>query len=200
MATARSPPIVPLCQLRVGSPPMPSWYSTIPGVPWMARSSTSGSPMILGWEAFMICRTASGSAMRRPFLVPRTTTALSRLDPITAPSPPRPLARFAMFMMAAKRTSLSPAGPTCATWIRLSPNSSCSIRSTAVVGFPHRCEASRSSKAPSFTHRYTGRGDTPRTTMASNPANFSSAGKKPPASEEPTASVSGDRATALQRA
>ena len=53
----------------------------------MARSSTSGSPMILGWDAFMIRRTVSGSAMRRPFFVPRTTTALSRLVPITAPIP-----------------------------------------------------------------------------------------------------------------
>ena len=35
--------------------------------------------------------------------------------------------------------------------------------------------------------------------MASNPANFISAGKNPPASEEPTPPVSGERATALRR-
>ena len=33
--------------------------------------------------------------------------------------------------------------------------------------------------------------------MASKPANFSSAGKNPPASEEPTPPVSGELATAL---
>ena len=57
-------------------------------------------------------------------LLPRTTTALSRLLPMTAPMPVRPLARLAMFMMAAKRTRFSPAGPTCAISILGSPSSS----------------------------------------------------------------------------
>ncbi len=43
-----------------------------------------------------------GDATDSFFDVPRTTIALRCLEPITAPRPVRPLARLAMFMMAAR--------------------------------------------------------------------------------------------------
>ena len=58
--------------------------------------------------------------------------ALRFLEPITAPMPVRPLARLAMFMIAASRTSFSPAGPAWATWILSSPSSA--LRSVVDLG------------------------------------------------------------------
>jgi hypothetical protein len=85
--------------------------------------------------------------------LPRTTTALRRLLPMTAPMPVRPLARLAMFMMAAKRTRFSPAGPIWAISTLASPSSSFRSRSTSPVTLPQRWPAGRSSARPSCSHR-----------------------------------------------
>ena len=52
----------------------------------------------------------AGSATRTP-CVPRTTMALSCLEPMTAPTPERPAARPMSFITALILTRFSPAGP-----------------------------------------------------------------------------------------
>ncbi len=113
--------------------------------------------------------------------------------------PVRPFARLDMFMRAAKRTRLSPAGPICSTSIFGSPSSFLIVLSASPVTFPHKGEASRSSASPLWIHRYTGSGALPLIMRASKPANFNSAGQYPPHCESPMAFVRGDLALAVMR-
>jgi hypothetical protein len=69
-------------------------------------------------------------------LEPRTTMALSRLAPMTAPSPERPWKCLSWFTMAAKRTPRSPATPVCSTRTRLSPSSFSSPSCTSPESWP----------------------------------------------------------------
>ena len=85
--------------------------------------------------------------------VPRTTTALRFLEPMTAPMPVRPLARLPMLMIAARRTPFSPAGPIAATSTFGSSSSSLSRSVVSDVVLPHRWPAGRSSASPSWIHR-----------------------------------------------
>ena len=78
---------------------------------------------------------------------------MRRFAPITAPIPVRPLARLTMFMMAAKRTRFSPAGPIWATSALGSPTSSLRRRSASAVTLPQRWLAGRSSAWPSWSQR-----------------------------------------------
>ena len=65
-------------------------------------------------RSFEAARTAGESASSTR-CVPVTAIALSRLAPITAPSPPRPACRDA-WLMVAYRTRRSPAGPIDIDW------------------------------------------------------------------------------------
>jgi hypothetical protein len=89
-----------LKESRFASVPSPRYFS-VAGPKERARRSLAAAS------------TACGSATAH-FVPARTATALSRLEPITAPSPPRPAWRPSCETVA-KRTSRSPAGPIAAT-------------------------------------------------------------------------------------
>ena len=117
---------------------MTCWGSTTPGVPFSLRSAI---PPLFGISAapHLASRlTLAVSEMGTLRFLPRTTIALRFLLPMTAPMPVRPFARLPMLMMAATRTSFSPAGPTWATSIFLSPSSAFRRSSTSAVVRPHR--------------------------------------------------------------
>src|SRR3990170_2998584 len=167
--------------------------ASTPAVPYSPNHTMPGFTSCSSFSRLTRPRKASGSAGFGD-LLPRTTTALSRFDPITAPRPVRPLARLTMFMIAAKRTRFSPAGPICAISTFSSPISFLRRLSTSAVTLPQRCLAGRSSALPSLSQRYTGSLAWPVKTMASAPAARISAGKKPPHWLSPMAPVSGERA------
>ena len=60
---------------------------------------------------------------------------------------------YGLFMMAAKRTRFSPAGPIWAISTFWSPSSSLMSASTSPVTLPQRCLAGRSSALPSLSQR-----------------------------------------------
>ncbi len=97
-------------------------------------------------RSFAAASTAAGSCTgaRR---CARTATALSSLDPITAPRPPRPAWRPSCDTVA-KRTSCSPAGPMAATRYA-GPSRSRSAASACAAGRPQRSPAG-SSRGPRF--------------------------------------------------
>jgi len=84
--------------------------------------------------------------------LPSRTTALRRLEPMTAPSPDRAAMRPRSLLMPEMSERRSPAGPMTAARAP-APCSARSIPSASTVSFPHRREASRSSARPFFTYR-----------------------------------------------
>src|SRR3990172_9612859 len=92
---------------------------------------------------------------------PWTTTAFRRLEPIPAPTPHRASAGLRSFMIAAKRTSFSPAGPTQETRA-FSPCFSRKASSVSPTACPQREVASWSSGAPPRMERYAGWSVLPR--------------------------------------
>ena len=116
--------------------------------------------------------------------------ALRFLVPITAPTPLRPAARPHSFMILAKSTCLSPAGPMQAT---LASSSVVDRMASVVSGtvFPHRSAASRISTTSSQIHRYTGFADLPSRMIMSYPAYFSMGPKMPPELEAAMVPLSG---------
>src|SRR3990172_3649869 len=94
--------------------------ASTPAVPNSPNQPMPGFASCRALRRLVSSRNFSGSAGFGG-LLPRTTTALRRLAPITAPMPVRPLARLTMFMIAAKRTRFSPAGPPCAAPALRSP-------------------------------------------------------------------------------
>ncbi|MPM94275.1 hypothetical protein SDC9_141421 [bioreactor metagenome] len=113
----------------------------------------AGSPPLVtafSLSSFLLALTAARNLSLSPILtplVPLTTIALRFLEPITAPTPLRPAALWSSFMMLAKRTLFSPAGPIHATLA----SGSCFARRAAVVSgtfLPQRSDASHSSAVP----------------------------------------------------
>ncbi|OPY06272.1 MAG: hypothetical protein A4E67_01555 [Syntrophaceae bacterium PtaB.Bin038] len=82
--------------------------------------------------------------------LPSRTTALRRLEPITAPSPERAAMRPRSLKTPEMRERRSPAGPMTATRAP-APCPARSMASVSVVSLPQRCEASRSSALPFLT-------------------------------------------------
>ena len=100
--------IVSVPKLRPGSAERALNVSRFESVP-MPRYFAVAGPNERARRSFAAASTAPGSATGH-FAVARTAIAFSRLDPITAPSPPRPAWRPSCDTVA-KRTSFSPAGP-----------------------------------------------------------------------------------------
>ncbi len=83
---------------------------------------------------------------------PRTATALSFFEPMTAPRPERPAAEPLCVIIAEMSESFSPAGPMAMTLVSL-PCSSLKVSSVSKVLFPQRRAASRSSALPLLIKR-----------------------------------------------
>ena len=123
----------------------------------------------------------------------RTATAFRRLEPITAPSPPRPAWRPSCETVA-KRTSCSPAGPIAATRY---------AGRAARAAPPPRRRPSRPQRSPAGSSRtpcsstisVLGASQAPRTTIASLPVPLPAIAKWLDASASLSRSVSGDFAT-----
>ncbi len=153
VAASDSPPTlsaVSKCDSRkflVGSEPTELRIFTRMFVP------NAGSPPLVtafSLSSFLLALTAARNLSLSPILtpfVPLTTIALRFFDPMTAPTPLRPAALWSSFIMLAKRTLFSPAGPMHATLA----SGSCLARSAPVVSgtfLPQRSDASQSSAVP----------------------------------------------------
>ena len=102
-------------KLRVGRPPNSCIVSIIALVPSSVSSLRPSFSANSLWVSRTTSMKRSGSSTRTP-TVPCTATALRFLEPITAPTPERPAARWRSLMMHAKRTPRSPATPIEATF------------------------------------------------------------------------------------
>ncbi len=113
----------------------------------------------------LISRSRAGSAtLTSP--VPRTATAFSFLEPITAPGPPRAAARWPSFMTAAISERCSPAGPMHAART-LGSSSFSKAACVSLASSPHTLEASRISTLPSLIQIMTGFFEAPDTNTPS---------------------------------
>ena len=130
--------------------------------------------------------------------LPLTTTALSFLEPMTAPTPERPAARPLSFMMQEMRESFSPACPMDATCVPL-PWRSIRMSSVSLLSRPQRSDASCSDASPSSISRYVGFSAMPVNSSPSYPANFMCGPNVPPQLASPQVPVSGDLHTATKR-
>ena len=79
-------------ELRVGRPPNWCMLSIMALVPYLVRPRRPGSSQSLALVSATTAMKRFGSSTVTPF-VPRTATALSCFEPITAPTPERPAAR-----------------------------------------------------------------------------------------------------------
>ena len=106
----------------------------MPGVP-----SSCSCARVPGQGAHVpLAHARGGAPVMRPSgtsRLPWTATALSFLEPMTAPSPERPAARPLLFITEAMRASFSPAGPMQAT-CRSLPCSCLRISSVSKVSLP----------------------------------------------------------------
>ena len=142
----------PSLQFLLGTSPVTQPVSMREAVPKGVNCDTTGWSLRIARTALAASLTVASSATSTR-LVPRTATALSFLEPITAPEPPRPAARCSSFMMQASGICISPAWPMQETFIFSSPSS---LRMASCVwseSRPHSADASRISALPSSIHR-----------------------------------------------
>ena len=132
--TSPTPP-----QLRTGESPLCAEAAVMPVVPKVLKKSRSGA-MNSSREVFASAR-MSGSACWIIWRVDLATTALTFLEPITAPTPERAAKRPCSLQMPASSESCSPAGPIEATEAFL-PWRSLRWFSTSMAPMPQRSEAS----------------------------------------------------------
>ena len=123
--------------------------------------------------------------------MPLTAIALRFFDPITAPGPVRAACRPPSFVMLAKRTRFSPAGPMQATRVRC-PSCCLIARSVSSVVIPMKLRASRNFTSPSSMDSKHGDSLLPLTISASQPVFFNSVAMKLDDNESPMKPVSGD--------
>src|SRR5450830_160012 len=106
----------------------------------------SGMPCVTWWAHVRLNRVISCGSSLPMGREPHRTTALSFLDPMTAPSPERAAMRPPSLLMPAMSDRRSPAGPMHATdGSRFPATSFFSAASVSIVSLPHRAVASRSS-------------------------------------------------------
>ena len=157
-------------QFLTGESPTSASPSVSPAVPKSLSSRPLG--LMRGSHSFRSLSALVWSAMGTRWVSPLATTALSFLEPMTAPRPVRPAARPLSLITAAMRVIFSPAGPMQATLVCRGPWRSRRASSVARVSLPQRSEASRSSALPLSMSRYTGFGEMPVKNTASKPANL----------------------------
>ncbi len=163
-----------ICQFLTGVAPEATSPAVRPQVPWVL--SSSGNPAISRISAMNSLRSRTNVSLSATtaWPLPRTATALSFLEPMTAPTPERAAARPRSLMIPLIRDSFSEAGPMQAMRIFRSPAADWMAVSVSTVSRPHRCAASFSSILPSVTIRYWGVDAQPTTKTASQPAAFNS--------------------------
>ena len=179
-------------KLRVGSAPSRSNTARFATVP-ISRYLAVCSPRLRCRRVAAIAATPSASATET-LALPDNAMAFRFLEPMTAPTPPRPACRPSLLMVA-KRTRFSPAVPTEATLAVGLPSSARTAVSVSAALPPHRWRASRSSTPRLSMNRYTGAAARPVTTTASTPTALSSSAKKLDESESAMKPVRGDFVT-----
>ena len=139
--------------LLAGRPPCSFIGLNKMGVPYTrSPSPVIGDSFSFFLAAQVACIIALGEATATP-PVPRTAMALRFLEPMTAPTPLRPAARCLSFMIDAKRTRFSPAGPMHETMASWTPVSALMVSSVSQTPLPHRCCAGTSWTSSSYIHR-----------------------------------------------
>ena len=129
-------------KLRVGRAPSRSNTARFATVP-ISRYLAVCSPKLRCRRAAAAAATPSGSATETRAL-PDNATALRFLEPMTAPTPPRPACRPSLLMVA-NRTRFSPAVPTAATRTASLPSSARMAASVSAALRPQSRLASRNS-------------------------------------------------------
>ncbi len=128
--------------------------------------------------------------------MPSRTTALSFLEPITAPRPERAASLPLSLLIPEMRESLSPAGPIVAI-LAPTPNSFFSASSVSTVSLPHNPVASLSSALPFLTNSSTGFSLIPLKKIPSYPHRLMAGENDPPQFASPHPPVSGDLPTTI---
>ena len=139
-STTPTPP-----QFITGESPETAELLVMPVVPKVVKNCFSGATKPSSDERTVFSTSLSWDMI---FFVGRATTALSRFEPMTAPTPERAASRPRSLQTPAMSDSCSPPGPISATLIFL-PSCSFSRSSQSIASMPQYSEASRSSTVSS---------------------------------------------------
>ena len=133
-------------------------------------------------------------------LLPDSTTALSRFEPITAPTPERAAYLPPSLEMPEISDSFSATGPIVAMAGFFVPaHAALKLSSDSMASIPHWAEASTRRGPVSSATKATGPAETPRNRMPSQPQRLISGESVPPQLASPQPPVSGDLQQTIQR-
>ncbi|MBA7710891.1 hypothetical protein ES703_119839 [subsurface metagenome] len=178
------------CQFFVGQSPAASFAAISPVVPCFFKLTAKSLSLNIFKHIFTTSANFSGCAIG-VLWEPFTAIPSKFFDPITAPTPHLPAARYSNITVAIL-TNFSPAGPMHITDIFGSDNSSRIIPNFSLTDLPISCIADLNSILSSFITKYTGSFDFPSIIRKSYPAFFKSGPKLPPHLDSPQALVKGD--------